>query len=418
MVSILLHVRLLSFLIKLHLIYNLKKLHLSFQDNNPHFFVLYLTGCISTKNKGGDVKELFHADYLRLITSFTFWGNILLVVVITAVTFFIITKLISILQKRVAYWATNNDNRVAHKVFLDVLKRTRVMLILFASFLFSLQFIVLPGRVSGSIPHAWFLVVAIQIALWLDQAVQSWLRYSLTLSGPDHHRNPVTTIILGLLCRALVWSVMILSILANAGVNITALVASLGVGGIAIALAVQTVLSDLFASLSIGIDKPFEIGDFVVFNDVAGTIEHIGLKTTRIRSLSGEQIVCANAILLQQTIHNYKRMQTRRIVFNFGVPLATPAEKLRQIGPMIEGVINKIEKTQFDRAHLASFEADRIMFEVVHILKFSDYNQYMDIQQEINIRIKEYLEETGIGLACPHRLVTFTSPVPVESVEM
>ncbi|MCP1437250.1 small-conductance mechanosensitive channel [Erwinia persicina] len=360
------------------------------------------------------MKEIFHTNYLKLITSVTFWGNILLVVVITAVTFFLIRKVISLLEKRIGSWAEDHENRVAHRVFLDVLKRTRVTLIFIASFLFSLQFIVLPGQVSGTIPHAWFLVLALQIALWLDQAVQSWLRYSLTNFGPDSHRNPVTTIILGLLFRALVWSVMILSILANAGVNITALVASLGVGGIAIALAVQTVLSDLFASLSIGIDKPFEIGDFVVFNDVAGTIEHIGLKTTRIRSLSGEQIVCANAILLQQTIHNYKRMQTRRIVFSFGVPLATSAEQLRKIGPMIEEVIGRIDKTRFDRAHLASFESDRIMFEVVHILKFSDYNQYMDIQQEINLRIKEYLEETGIGLAGPHRFVTFENSLPQE----
>ncbi|WP_158695521.1 mechanosensitive ion channel family protein, partial [Cronobacter malonaticus] len=153
-----------------------------------------------------------------------------------------------------------------------------------------------------------------------------------------------------------IWAVMLLSILANAGVNITALVASLGVGGIAIALAVQTVLSDVFASLSIGFDKPFEIGDFIVFNDVSGTIEHIGLKTTRIRSLSGEQIVCANAILLQQTIHNYKRMQTRRIVFTFGVSLATPPEKLRQIGPMVKSIIEQSGDTRFDRAHFATFD--------------------------------------------------------------
>lgn len=150
-------------------------------------------------------------------------------------------------------------------------------------------------------------------------------------AGPGSHKNPVTLVITGLILRAIVWSVMLLSILANAGVNITALRQAWG-RGIAIALAVQTILSDVFASLSIGFDKPFEIGDFVVFNDVAGTVEHIGLKTTRIRSLSGEQIVCGNAILLQQTLHNYKRMQTRRIVFTFGVASDTPPEKLRYVG--------------------------------------------------------------------------------------
>ncbi len=169
--------------------------------------------------------------------------------------------------------------------------------------------------------------------------------------APGSHKNPVTLVITGLILRAIVWSVMLLSILANAGVNITALVASLGVGGIAIALAVQTILSDVFASLSIGFDKPFEIGDFVVFNDVAGTVEHIGLKTTRIRSLSGEQIVCGNAILLQQTLHNYKRMQTRRIVFTFGVASDTAPEKLRSVGDMVKQIITDVGETKFDRAH-------------------------------------------------------------------
>src|SRR5690606_8724665 len=116
-----------------------------------------------------------------------------------------------------------------------------------------------------------------------------------------------------------IWTVMLLSILSNLGVDITAMIASLGVGGIALALAVQTLLSEMFASMSLGIDKPFEIGDFVVFGEVAGTIEHIGLKTTRIRALSGEQIVVANADLLSQIVHNYKRMNTRRIVFTFGI---------------------------------------------------------------------------------------------------
>lgn len=212
----------------------------------------------------------------------------------------------------------------------------------------------------------------------------------------------MTLVITGLILRAIVWSVMLLSILANAGVNITALVASLGVGGIAIALAVQTILSDVFASLSIGFDKPFEIGDFVVFNDVAGTVEHIGLKTTRIRSLSGEQIVCGNAILLQQTLHNYKRMQTRRIVFTFGVASDTAPDKLRSVGEMVKQIITDVGETKFDRAHFLGFDRDRLTFEVVHIVNTADYNKYMDIQQEINIRILEGLNQQEIAGAAEH----------------
>src|SRR5690606_34873165 len=147
------------------------------------------------------------------------------------------------------------------------------------------------------------------------------------------------------------------------GVDITAMVASLGVGGIAIALAVQTLLSDIFASLSIGIDKPFEIGDFVVFGSVAGSIEHIGLKTTRIRSLSGEQIVCSNADLLRQTLHNYKRMEQRRIVFKFGVTYDTPVDKMREVASLVRRVIEGIGDTRFDRAHFQAFADYQLTFE-------------------------------------------------------
>lgn len=165
--------------------------------------------------------------------------------------------------------------------------------------------------------------------------------------------------------------------------------------------------SDVFASLAIGFDKPFVIGDFVVFNDIADTIEHIGLKTTRIRSLSGEQIVCANAILLQQTIHNYKRMLTHRIVFTFGLAYSTPPEKLRLVGDRVKKIIKEIPETRFDRAHFLSFDNFRLTFEVVHIVASADYNKYMDIQQEINIRLMEELAALDIKLAIPTQNVLF-----------
>lgn len=349
------------------------------------------------------MEQLLNINLFRLLTSTTFWINVGLVLVITLVSWWLFTKALGLVHKRVGRWAEAHNNGRAYKIFLDVLGQTRQSLLLIVAFLVSLQFVPLPGKYSALISHTWFLVLALQVALWLDQAVQSWLHHSIL--DNVSRRNPVTLIILGLLVRALVWAVMLLSILANVGVDITALVASLGVGGIAIALAVQTVLSDVFASLSIGFDKPFEIGDFVVFNDVSGTIEHIGLKTTRIRSLSGEQIVCANAILLQQTIHNYKRMQTRRIVFTVGIALNTPADKLRKIGPEIEKIVGQFSGTRFDRAHFASFADDRLMLEIVHILSTADYNQYMDLQQEINIRIIEALETLGVELAMPSRMI-------------
>jgi len=232
--------------------------------------------------------------------------------------------------------------------------------------------------------------------------VRLWSR-SLVVGKHGGSYNPVMTTIISIMVLIVVWSVMLLSILANLGVDITALVASLGVGGIAVALAVQTVLSDVFASLSIGVDKPFEIGDFVVFGEVAGSIEHIGLKTTRIRSLSGEQVVCANADLLRQIVHNYKRMDTRRIVFKFGISYDTPSDKVRQVSERVGEIIRATPKTQFDRAHFLGFDESQLTFEVVYIVQSSDYNQYMDIQQEINLQLLDALRELDVRFALPRR---------------
>lgn len=360
------------------------------------------------------MEYLARLNVVSVLMSTSFWINLGIVIVVTLITYWLINWLLNFAYKTIERTGKKENKHEGLRIIaFDMLKRTSKLLILFASFLFSLRFVALPDRLFSSLSHAWFLVIAIQIAIWLDQGVQSWMRN--LLHTPGTHKNPVTLVILGLILRVIVWSMMMLSILANAGVDITALVASLGVGGIAIALAVQTVLSDVFASLSIGFDKPFEIGDFVVFNDVAGTIEHIGLKTTRIRSLSGEQIVCANAQLLQQTIHNYKRMQTRRIVFTFGVATSTPPDKLRLIGGMVKEIINDVGETNFDRAHFLAFNQDRLTFEVVHIVNTADYNQYMDIQQEINIRIIEKLNENEIELALPSLVVR--SPVQVAGSE-
>lgn len=343
-------------------------------------------------------------DFIALVMAPSFWIGAATIVLVTVIMYWVINRLLSVIQKGINSWGEKHHSaRRSRAVFTDMLTRTSKLLIFVSAFLFSLRFVNLPDKLYNTISHAWFLVLAIQMALWLDRGVVSWLRQLMT--EPGMSRNPVTLVITGLILRAMVWSVMLLSILANAGVDITALVASLGVGGIAIALAIQTILSDVFASLSIGFDKPFEIGDFVVFNDVAGTVEHIGLKTTRIRSLSGEQIVCGNAILLQQTLHNYKRMQTRRIVFTFSVALNTPPDKLRKIGEMVKKIITDVGETKFDRAHLLGFGSDRLNFEVVHIVNTADYNKYMDIQQEINIQIIEKLQAQEIEMALPNMII-------------
>ena len=214
----------------------------------------------------------------------------------------------------------------------------------------------------------------------------------------------MTTItFLGFVARLLLWIIVLLLILDNLGVNITGLVAGLGIGGIAVALALQNILGDLFASLSIVLDKPFVIGDFVVVDSLSGTIEHIGLKTTRIRSLSGEQLIFSNNDLLKSRVHNYKRMSERRIVFSFGVVYQTPLEKLKAIKEIVSDIITKEEKARLDRVHFKEYGDSSLNFEVVYFVNDPDYNIYMDVQEAINLEIFRRFQEEGIEFAYPTR---------------
>lgn len=333
------------------------------------------------------------------------WINIAIVLAATLVFHLLLRSLINLLRRRLMAWPNKGDSRWPAFI-AQLLGRTNGVLLLAFSLLLALKLVELPLAWESALSHGWFVVLALQVAFWLDTGVRLWTT-GLLQHKDRKQLNPVTTGIISILLLILVWAVMLLSILANLGVDITALVASLGVGGIAVALAVQTLLSDMFASLSIGIDKPFEIGDFVVFGDIAGTIEHIGLKTTRIRSLSGEQVVCSNTELLGQTLHNYKRMDTRRIVFTFGVAYDTPADKVREISALTRRIIEGIDKTRFDRAHFLAFNESQLSFEVVYIVLSSDYNEYMDIQQEINLALLQGLRDLEVRFGLPTRKVEF-----------
>ncbi|MFN3484834.1 MAG: mechanosensitive ion channel family protein [Planctomycetota bacterium] len=209
----------------------------------------------------------------------------------------------------------------------------------------------------------------------------------------------------GFLGRVALWTAVFLLILDNFGVRVTALLAGLGVGGIAVALAVQNILGDLFASISIVLDRPFEIGDFIVVGDCLGTVEYIGLKTTRVRALSGEQIVFSNSDLLSSRIRNFKRMYERRVVFTIGVTYETPYEKLTAIPGMLRSIVEAQPNVRFDRAHFQRYGEYALVFEVVYFVQRPEYNVYMDVQQAINLEIYRRFAAEGIEFAYPTQTV-------------
>lgn len=301
--------------------------------------------------------------------------------------------------KKLTNFASNTSSKL-DDVIIEVMRSTNHLTFALFAFLLGMHFLELSPKWILRLDHLSFLVIGIQIAMWVSKGITIWATAKVVATDGTAE-NAVLTTMLSWIFKTIVWSIALLSILANVGVNITAFVASLGVGGVAVALAVQSILSDLFASLAIGLDKPFVIGDFIVFGTVMGTVERVGLKTTHIRSLSGEQIVCGNTELLKNTIHNYKRMAERRIVFQFGVTYDTKAELIEKIPNVVKKAIESETKTRFDRAHFKGFGPSSLDFEIVYFITESDFNVYMDIQQSINLQLMRELEFLKVDFAFP-----------------
>ncbi|WP_457423526.1 mechanosensitive ion channel family protein [Roseateles sp. P5_E7] len=282
---------------------------------------------------------------------------------------------------------------------VSVLERTNVALIWAVGLLVGLTVLPLDDRWHGRVSQLWFAVVALQLGLWCQQALSQVLVAQQQRQGGSSSTLSASATLLSWGLRGALWVVVVLAVLSNMGINITAFVASLGIGGIALALAVQNILADLFASLAIAVDKPFEVGDSITVGDVTGTVERVGLKTTRIRSLGGEQIVMSNAELLKRTVANFKRLQTRRVLFAFGITSDTTADEVAGIPPLVKELIEADPKLELVRAHFKGFGDSSLNFEVVYRVKDPNYDVYMDRQQALNLALMRALQERGIRLA-------------------
>lgn len=287
---------------------------------------------------------------------------------------------------------------------LIVLKANHTLLATGLGILAALQVLQLSPRTESAAVNVMLVMLIFQTGLWAHKALEAGLKLRFAQADQSIEGGSLMTLgLLSFLGKLLLWVIVTLMALDNLGMNITALVASLGIGGVAVALAVQNILGDLFASLSIAIDKPFVIGDFVMVDEMMGTVEHVGLKTTRLRSLAGEQIVFANNDLLQSRVRNFKRMSQRRCTFNFGVTYSTSADQLAQIPVMVEAIVKSQPQVNFGRAHFVSFGESSLDFEVVYFVLSSDYDVYMDLQQAINLSLVRSFEQEGIEFAFPTR---------------
>jgi len=284
---------------------------------------------------------------------------------------------------------------------LQAASRTTLAFMLLVAAAVGVTVLGLEGRTAAIAQKVFTIAFFWQAGLWISTALVAWLDHRRKATLEEDKAIAGSIGIIRFVARLVVWAMVLLLTLDNLGIDITALVAGLGIGGIAVALALQNVLGDLLASLSIALDQPFVLGDFVIVGEHMGTVEYIGIKSTRLRSLTGEQLVMSNADLLSSRLRNFGRMYERRVVFTLGVTYETPLDKLREIAPRLRSIIEAQDGVRFDRAHFAKYGPYSLDFEVVYFVRSADYGQYMDVQQAINFQIHEAFAAMGVEFAYP-----------------
>ncbi len=284
---------------------------------------------------------------------------------------------------------------------LKVASRTTALFLILVSIFAGAQVLKIADGPSKALLTVMTIAVFWQVGVWASTAVSSWLQLRQQQALAKNRAAAGSFGIIGFVTRALIWAFVLLLTLDNLGIEIKSLLAGLGIGGIAVALAVQNILGDLFASLSITLDRPFVVGDAIAVGDFNGTVEQIGIKSTRVRSVNGEQIVMSNADLLSSRLRNFGRMRERRVAFTVSLALDSPPAKLKNIPAQLRAIVEAEKDVRLDRSHFSRIGNGALEFETVYFVTTADYGRYMDIQQSINLHIIELLRRQELNLAVP-----------------
>ncbi len=327
---------------------------------------------------------------------------------ITAIAVFVISVIVIHIFKKIVLnklqkWSEKTKTTIDDFIVSGI-EKTVIPLLYFGALVLSVKTLILPANIERIIEIATVIIVT----FFILRAITALLGYSLNeylrrKAGDDINFENRRKQIRGILTivNVLIWVVGLVFVLDNLGFKVSAALTGLGIGGVAIALAAQTILGDLFSYFVIFFDRPFEIGDFLVVGDKVGNVEYIGIKSTRIRSLSGEQLVFSNTDLVNSRIHNYKKMERRRVVFKLGVIYQTTAQQLAEIPTIVKSIIQEQAEVTFDRGHFSTFGDFSLNFEFVYYIQSSDYIKYMDTQQAINLKVYQEFESRGIEFAYP-----------------
>ncbi|MEO1592922.1 MAG: mechanosensitive ion channel family protein [Cyanobacteria bacterium J06632_22] len=327
-----------------------------------------------------------------------------LLAVIIFVTGIVLTQIVrwSVLG-RLKSWAkrssTDLDDRLLHLIERPILR-----LLYLGGFFIGVSNLSLHAILHDTVRVGCVVLSTVLVIQLVGSLVEYALRlYWVKRSGSETLGKSLDALVPAI--RVVIWGIGVVFLLDNLGFDVSAVVASLGIGGIAVALAAQGILGDLFSYFSILLDRPFELGDFVVIGDLVGTVEHVGIKTTRLRSLTGEELIAANTDLTASRIQNFKRMARRRIVFSLGVTYETAQDNMAAIPGLIQQAIDETPGVSFDRAHFSAFGDFSLDYEVVYYVESREYMDYMDAQQHINLAIKQSFEARQIDFAYPTQVL-------------
>lgn len=324
-------------------------------------------------------------------------------IIIISITAIRIGKLIFL--KKIRTWASRTSNPL-DDFFVMLAERTVLPVLYVATIYSGINYLTFSTK-AANILHIAILIISTYLVI---TAITSTLNYfinnAISVKNNEGEKNKQARGII-ILLNIVVWVLGIVFLINNLGYDITSVITGLGIGGIAIALAAQTILGDLFNYFVIFFDKPFETGDFIIVDDKMGVVEYIGVKSTRLRTLSGEQLICSNTNLTNARIHNYKRMEKRRVVFSIKLTYNTHTDKIKTIPGEIKQIIEAQQYTQFDRAHFSGFGDYSLNFEAVYYILSADYNLYMEIQQNIYLSMLMTFRREGIDFAYPTQTLLF-----------
>jgi small-conductance mechanosensitive channel len=347
------------------------------------------------------VADIIHRQYLG--NPLSAW---LTAATTAAILFAVLLLLRYVLVARLGAIATRTTNRV-DDLIVALISETRTWVLLAISVYVGTSSLRLPPRLTSYLEPAAKLVLLWQIASWGGGAIGFWVKHHLEQRTTMTDRAGVAMInAMGVGAKVILWILVVVTTLKSVfGIEITPLITGLGVSGIAVALAVQNILGDLLAALAIVFDKPFDVGDTIGVDQITGTVEHIGLKTTRIRSISGEQIIIGNGDLLKSRLRNYRRMYQRRVAFNIDVTFDTPPEILAKLPGLLERIVSAQSPVKFDRSHVSTFGDSAIRIETVYYVLDADYKKYLDVQQAINLEVLSQFAAERVRFAFPTRMV-------------